>query len=121
MAGLSTTIELRGATVERLRAFMKHEGFSNYSDALESLLERRGPSRVRIFMGKVFRLLSFCFRACLALMAFWAVFQILYLFFFPFLSVPPRIEGSNRVLFYGDPQIEGSARVKRQGVFGMCC
>jgi len=114
---------ISAAAAERLNAFMEKEKLRDPSAALDRLLVLQGQSDAfRRRQQRTQTLLWLCkwlLRILCILFSFWAAYQIYYLLYFPAMQTPaPRSSHRGRVLFYGDPQIEGFDRVKRQGVFG---
>ena len=112
-------IEVSEKTLGRLKEYESQNKLSNHSFAIEKLLD--GQSRTKRRGACCWR--SFCCLFYLFLFLFGIVLavQMHYFIFFPSyytLERPEELKVS-RVMFYADPQIEGDARILREGFYGI--
>lgn len=123
MAGdTSVSVNLRRETYARLTTYKDDTKCKDYSTAIENLLQvvlRPTSARVtRKKDSKLFLAICYLYRFGLIALGLYLLYQLAFFLYFPLFQVTQHPGDGKRVLFYGDPQIEGFARIKRQGIFG---
>lgn len=136
---LFDSLRIRKSTLKKLTQYKEDNSCSDYSSCIDKLLsvdmtfqnnkrettnssqetEKTNKKKTTIYRdSKAYKYFLLVFRLGLLALGIYLVTQFLFFLYFPSYQAAQKGESSKRVLFYGDPQIEGSARIKRQGVFG---